>query len=211
MPPILILLLIFILIVGTWATVRVRRMPRNAEVVIPRLSKRSDKKRKQLAQLLVQWAARVDPHGVGAWMRRLSDGELNVLTKDVDLYTKDMGFDLLWVLDDQIDDPVLREHVNQTVFKYVQSFYLAAGLQDDMQLYTTLVDFLNNMGSRKYRPKADAIYRQLSVDGLIPNAEPGILFEKRAKRLEHIENAIRQTAQSNRDALKRVIRTVILE
>lgn len=209
MPPLLILLLILIVIVGTTATVYLWRQDRQQSTPVPRLSKRRDKKRKQLAPLLLDWAEQADKHGVGAWMRGLSTSDLNTLVKDVDLYARDMGFDLLWMLDGQIDDIALYDHVNQTVFKYVQSFYLASTFQDDMRLYTILVEFLNNMRSRRNRPKAEAIYRHLSINGAVPDADTEILFARRSKRIQYIEEVIRQTAQTNRDALKMAVREVM--
>ncbi len=209
MPPLLILLLTLIIIVGTYTTIQVRRRSRLERTPVPSLSKRRDKKRKQLATMMLAWADETDRHGVGIWMRGLSTKDLNILVRDVDLYTKDMGFDLLWMLDGQIDDPSLYDHVNQTVFKYVQSFYLASIFQDDMRLYTTMVQFLNNMQTRKNRPKAEAIYRHLSINGAIPAADINILFENRSKRIRYIEEVIRQAAQSNRTAVKAAVKDVM--
>ena len=209
MPPMLFLLLIIILVVGIASARYLRRKP--TEKPLPPLSKRRDKKRRQLTPLLVAWGDEVDKHGVGAWMRGLSTKDLNTLVRDVDLYARDMGFDLLWMLDGQIDDVALYDHVNQTVFKYVQSFYLASSFQSDMRLYTTLVDFLNNMQARRNRPKAEAVYRHLSINGAIPSADTNILFENRRKRIQYIEQVIRETTQTNRPALKMAVREVFFQ
>lgn len=208
--PLLILAIVLILVIGTTTTVYLRR-PSAAEVTaVPKLSKRSDKRRKYMHTLLLEWADGIDRHGVGEWLHGLPLEDVNILTKDVSAYADDMGFDLFWVLDGQIDDVDLYDHVNQTVFKYIQSFYLASSFQDDMQLYKVLVEFLNNIGSRRFRPKAEAIYKRLHNEGIIPDADPETLFESRNKRIHHIEESIREAAQSQRSALKVAVRDIII-
>lgn len=203
--------LVIALSIVTFATVqRVRQ--RNAAPAIPRpqLSKRSSKKHKQLPALLLAWAERRDRHGVGAWLQRLSLKELKLLTKDVSVFMRDMGFDLLWVVDREIDEVDLRNEVGNMLFSYLEAFYQAAKLQDDMVLYVKLVDFLNNLQSRRYQGAAQAVFKQLIDDGVIPRNSAELIFERRSKRRQHVEQAILNAAQSDRAAVKLAVHNVLL-
>jgi hypothetical protein len=204
--------LILALTIGTFTTVQLGRRKRAdaGEIPRPRLSKRSDRKHKQLPALLLAWAEQRDRHGVGAWLQRLSVKELKLLTKDVAVFTRDMGFDLLWVVDQQIDEVNLRDEVGHMVFSYIEAFYRAAILQDDMHLYVTLVDFLNNLSRRRYQAQAQAVFKQLIDDGVIPRSSAELIFARKSKRIKHVEQAILQAAQSDRTAVKLAVHNTFI-
>ncbi|MGB1249023.1 MAG: hypothetical protein ACPG8W_00205 [Candidatus Promineifilaceae bacterium] len=192
--------------IGTFTTIRMRRQKQTGEKIIPpRLSKRSDKKRRKLPQLLVAWFEERDKHGVGAWLRKLPAKELALLTKDVTAYAHDMGFDLLWVVDKQIDDVALREQISNAVYQYVYSFYAAVVSRDEMQFYMSLTDFLNNLNSRKHRAQMQAVFKHLTDDGVIPYSAE-LIFQPKHKRRYQIEQLILKASQTNREALKQALR-----
>ena len=210
MPIILIVVLVTILVVSSLSAVFLGRGSAKTTIPVPNLSTPSDKKHRYMRTMMLEWGDHIDKHGVGAWLHSLPLDQLNVLTNDVAAYAKDMGFDLLWLLDNQIDDVDLHEHVTQTIFKYVQSFFIAAEFQDDLELYKVLVEFLNNMGTRRHRTHAEKIYKRLNTEGVIPDADAEVLFKNRATRIHHIEEAIREAAQSHRSALKLAVRDIII-
>lgn len=203
----LIPLALGVIVIGTMSlTVRHRRQVEAAvDVIPPRLSKRFDRKHRQLPRLMLEWAERRDKHGLGAWLRKLPPQQLNRLTSDVATYARDMGFDLLWIVDKQIDEVVLRRQIGDAVFQYLNAFYVAASAHDDMESYKQLTHYLNNLGSRRYWPQTRIVFKQLAADGIVDRTND-LLFQSKRQQKRYIMQSILQVSETDREAVKAAVR-----
>ncbi|MGB1249025.1 MAG: hypothetical protein ACPG8W_00215 [Candidatus Promineifilaceae bacterium] len=171
--------------------------------------KNNFRNRAALTEAFMMWIKQADAAS-GAWLLNLEPKERDAFVKAADRFCKKGGFQLAWIVEDQIEDETLRLHMAQSVQRFVQAHRSESEAKGDLVVYKALIDLLKNAGRGKYRPKTQAVYLQLAKQDVIPQANVDILFQRDRRRWEQAAKAIALASRSNRAAVNQAIREHVL-
>lgn len=156
------------------------------------------------------WVAQQDWADTNTWLASLDEKGLTNITSEMAAFCEDAGFDLAWLIQNQINKEALRETLENAVRLNLQAFHHASRVQPSLTLYKTLVDWLQKPTSRKYRHDTRAIYSQLAQEGVIPPASADALLDTNKNRWQHVTDALHTAYRNDPNAVERAVQTIIL-
>ena len=175
--------------------------------MIPKLEK---VKGADLNSAFCAWVAQQESGEAGSWLATLDEKQQKHVTKEMAGFCEDAGFELGWVVQNQIDNDVLQRALGQSILHNLNGFHRASIVQPLLTLYKTTVDWLNNLSSRKYRKETRAIYTRLVHAGKIPPASANALLDSNKNRWQHVTAALHDAYEREPKAVESEVQRVIL-
>lgn len=129
------------------------------------------------------------------WLAGLSDEQLNVLGQHIATFCQEMGFELNWVLDQELAlQPRLAHGSNKIVINYCQACLQAVELQEELEPYRRLRQYEQNPHSRQNREFGQALFGKFAEKGLTAISLADHLALSEPERRQQIIATVRQAA-----------------
>ncbi len=146
------------------------------------------------------------------WLANLADEQLDVLATHIDTFCQEMGFELGWLLEqDLAQQPVLAKALNKVVILYCQACRQAVILQEDVEPFKLLRQYEKNPTSAQNRELGQALFAKFAEQGLIAGTMADHLALPEHERRQQIVAAIRQTATEQQATVLRLIKALIAQ
>lgn len=175
--------------------------------MIPQLEKL---KGDELVSAFCAWVAQQESGAAGSWLATLDAPQQKHITQEIASFCEDAGFELGWVVQNQLDNAELDEALGQAMLHHLNGLHQASAAQPLLTRYKTTVTWLNNLSARKYRTDTRAIYTRLVHAGNIPPASADALLDNNKNRWQHVTNALHTAYQSDPDAVVDAVQAVML-
>ena len=144
---------------------------------------------------------------LATWLNHLSEEALVALTHEVSAFCIELGVDLKWLLEHQLDqEPELKQSIKKIVLNYLSACRQAAHAWDDMAVFMILREFESDLPNKKYKEQHGQLYTKLVENKLASPAPPELLLASEEKIYSYMIQEIRKAIQTNRKAFKRVLK-----
>ena len=149
---------------------------------------------------------------VKTWVGEFSPESLQAFTDHVAAFCSDMGFELSWVVDQQLvqQNPSLAKALEQVVLDYCQACQKAAEVQEELDVQQALSAFERNPSSRKSQAFGQKLYASLVDEGLVSASMSKFLTASKAEKQEHVTTAIQEAVAKDRGAFQRILKDVVV-
>ena len=155
------------------------------------------------------WIASADEPSIHAWVQGLSKEGLQAFTEHVSAFCAEMGFELAWVVQQQlVTHPELAQAFTQVVLHYCRACHAAAVAQDELEGYKTLQAFERNPSSRKTQAFGHKLFAKVVEAGLTSVSMSEYLMATPKEQQQYMVRAIREAAQAHSAAFNRVLKEV---
>ncbi|MGB1249014.1 MAG: hypothetical protein ACPG8W_00160 [Candidatus Promineifilaceae bacterium] len=171
----------------------------------PQLSRISQKQ--LLVDKFLTWMPASD---ATAWLRALSATEQATAIHEIAAFCQDAGFELSWVVENQIGNEQLADLLKQSVLRSVETLHSASIAQPLLTTYTALVKWLNNPIKRGYRKQTRQIYIRLVEQGVIANADAAILLNSDKLRWDYVQKALLTAYREDAAAVESAVQAIIV-
>jgi hypothetical protein len=146
------------------------------------------------------------------WIEELSPESLQAFTEHVAIFCADMGCELAWLVEENVDDtpsPELTKTVEQIVLHYCQACHKAAQEQETFDAQHALQAFVQNPSSRKSQDFGRKLFAGLVDANLasVPMAE--YLMASKKEQREHMTAAIQEATAKSQAAFTQVLKAVV--
>ena len=187
---------------------RVASVLRRVPVVGDRLNRR---KEPNLPGQFREWIARAcaDDPAVNNWVQGLSPEGLQAFTDHLAAFCHDMGFELAWVVQQQLEtQPELEQSFARVVSHYCRACQQAAAAQDELDVYKTLQAFENNPGSRKTQAFGQQLFAKVMEAGLTSVSMSEYVSAAPKEQQQYRVRAIREAAKTHPAVFNRLLKEV---
>lgn len=146
------------------------------------------------------------------WLMSLSDEQLNALAIHIERFTREMGFELSWLLNQEVtQQPALARDLTTVVLGYCTACHHAVALQEELEVYKALRSYQENPHSVQNREFGQALFGKLLEQGLISIKIADHLALPEPQRHQQIVELINQVAAEKQTALQRVVKALITQ
>jgi hypothetical protein len=146
------------------------------------------------------------------WLAGLSDEQLNALATHIAAFSREMGFELTWLLDQEVaQQPVLAQGLTNVVRHYCQACRQSVTLQEELGPYKRLRDYEENPLSRQNRELGQALFGKLMEQGLTSVKVADHLALPERQRQQQIVAEVRQAATEHRTAFLHLMQEVVAQ
>ncbi len=165
-----------------------------------------------LPQRFREWAVEsMDDAAVKDWLNALSDDGLKAYTKHLSGFCSDMGFELVWLVEKQLEnrDHNLAEVTQGIVLYYCQACQQAATCQEELEVFKQILSLEQNPTGRKNRTFGEKLLARMVEAGLVTTSTSEFISASAQERQEIIVEAINEAASKDQAALNRLVREVL--
>lgn len=143
------------------------------------------------------------------WLRQLPEQGQQIITQRLAAFCTDIGFELLWLLDHQLDLDQAVQHGAQTVVQnYCRACYEAVPIFADLQLLRPYLALRAAPTHRAHRPFGQQLYIQLVAAGLATPLPADIALAAEAVRWDYVSQAIAQAATADPHAVCTLVKQI---
>jgi hypothetical protein len=151
-----------------------------------------------------------DDTAVKEWLNGLSDEGIQAFTKHLETFCSDMGFELGWLVDHQLEpNPELQQMATAMVLNYCRACQLAALAQSDLEAYKKLKAFEQQPTNRKHQAFGEKLFAKVIEEGLVVGSVSDYLGAPPEQRARLMVEAFRKAAEKNPQAFSRVLRETV--
>lgn len=142
-----------------------------------------------------------------AWLAGLSPKETTVFCDKVAHFCASLGFDLAWLVDDQLNgQPELKRAVEEAVALYSVTAWRASQVEAEVRAFMAYQQWLAH--PNKQRALGQKLYGELIQKGLV-TPTPDLYLAPEKERVAAAARAIKQIAADKPDAFTAVLRGII--
>jgi len=146
------------------------------------------------------------------WLEMLSDEQIAALTEHLADFCRDMGFELNWLLDNQIaQNTELMHGLTQIVLLYSSASYTAVRLQEDVEIFRVYHQYLQDPNSRANRELGEHLFGKLVEQGKGNVSISKHLASSNRQRQQQIIETLQQTAAEDPKTFQTTLKTVLIE
>ena len=146
------------------------------------------------------------------WLMSLSDEQLNALAMHIERFTREMGFELSWLLNQEVtQQPALARALTTVVLDYCRACHHAVTLQEELEVYKALRAYQENPNSVQNREFGQALFGRLLEQGLISIKVADHLALPEPQRRQQIVDLISQVAAEKQATLQRIVKEMITQ
>lgn len=146
------------------------------------------------------------------WLMSLSDEQLTALAMHIERFTREMGFELSWLLNQEVtQQPTLARALTTVVLDYCRACHHAVALQEDLEVYKALRTYQENPNSVQNREFGQALFGKLLEQGLISIKVADHLALPEPQRRQQIVELISQVAAEKQATLQRIVKEMITQ
>jgi ribosomal protein S13 len=145
-----------------------------------------------------------------SWLAGLTDEQLDALTTRLDAFAQEMGFQLRWLLDQEVaQQPALAQSLTRVVADYCRACRHSVNLQEELEVYKTIRHYQQAPNSQPNRALSEALFGKLLEQGLTPVkvAEHLALPEKERRR--QVVSAVQQAATEKPLVFQKLVKEVV--
>lgn len=144
------------------------------------------------------------------WLMNLSDEQLNALAMHIERFTREMGFELRWLLNQEVaQQPALARALTTVVLDYCRACHHAVTLQEELEVYKALRTYQENPNSTQNRAFGQALFGKLLEQGLVSIKVADHLALPEPQRRQQIVDLISQVAGEKQATLQRIVKEMI--
>lgn len=146
------------------------------------------------------------------WLMSLSDEQLNALAMHIERFTREMGFELNWLLNQEVtQQPTLARALTTVVLDYCRACHHAVTLQEELEVYKALRAYQENPNSVQNREFGQALFGRLLEQGVISIKVADHLALPEPQRRQQITEMISQVAAEKQATLQRIVQEMITQ
>lgn len=170
--------------------------------------KRLGKDKKEQAERFQTWAAtNISDTGLRAWLTGLSPEAASALTEQLAEFCINLGFELDWVLTDQLaKDPEIAQHARSVIEAYCLACWRAAQGYNEFETFKTIQDILQAPFARERQELSQRLFAELVKHNMAPSVPAELFVAAEKERQEHMAQAIQQAAETNREGFKQALK-----
>jgi hypothetical protein len=149
---------------------------------------------------------------LNSWLSTLSDEQMNVLAHHIDAFAHEMGFELTWLLDQEMAQyPALTKALTSVVVDYCQACRQSVIIQEELEAFRVLRQYLLNPNSTQNREFGQALFGKLLEQGVVPIKVADHLALPDRERRQQIATAIQQAAREKHGTLQRILKDLLTQ
>lgn len=146
------------------------------------------------------------------WLMSLSDSQLDALAVHIARFTREMGFDLNWLLDQEVaQQPALARALAAVVLDYCRACHHAVGLQDELEVYKALRQYTENPNVAQNREFGQALFGKILEQGLTSIKVADHLALPEPARRQQIVETIKLLTVEKQAALQRIVKEMLTQ
>lgn len=171
-----------------------------------------NKQPEDFPQRFREWAVNAsDDAAVKDWLRALSDDGLKAYTKHLSRFCADMGFELSWLVDKQIErhDANLAQTAQRIVLDYCQACQQAATCQDDLEIHKQLLSLEEHPSTRKNRLFGEKLLAKMVEANLATTSTAEFIAASAKERQQLIADAINEASRRDQATFIRLVKDVL--
>ncbi|ETX05234.1 hypothetical protein [Candidatus Entotheonella palauensis] len=173
-----------------------------------------NKQPEDFPQRFREWVVNAsDDSAVTDWLKGLSDEGLKAYTKHLSRFCTDMGFELVWLVDKQLEkrDAQLAQTAKRIVLHYCQACQQAASCQEHLEAHKQLLSFEQNPGGRKNRTFGEKLLAKLVDADLVTTLPAEFIGASPTERQQLIAEAINEASSKDQATFSRLVREVLYD
>ncbi len=145
------------------------------------------------------------------WFASLTPEQFKVLRNDLTAFCANLGFDLVWLVEQAPFKPADLEQTGKTIVThYCRAVRAAVLVHEEMKVLQRYQDFLANPTSKQNLAFGQQLYARLVDEKLTPAAPPELLMATEQERQHFALQAIQAASAAHEVAFSRVLKTVEL-
>lgn len=145
-----------------------------------------------------------------AWLAGLSDEQLNALATHIDAFAREMGFELAWLLDQEMaQQPTLTQSLTRVVVDYCRACRNSVNLQEELEVYKTIRHYQQAPHSQPNRALGEALFGKLLEQGLTPIKVADHLALPERERYQQVVATVQQVATDKPVILQKLVKEVV--
>jgi hypothetical protein len=167
--------------------------------------------KQERARKFQTWAeAHIEDADLKAWLTGLSPEAASALADQLADFCVNLGFELQWLLDGNMDhDQEIKQEATAVVTAYCRACWRAAQNYNDFELFKVLREIEQSPFSRKNQDLARQVFGELVKREMAASVPPDLFLASEKERQEHMASAIKQSAETERDKFKTVLKDVL--
>ena len=146
------------------------------------------------------------------WLMSLSDNQLDALALHIARFTREMGFELNWLLNQEVaQQPALARALGAVVLDYCRACHHAVGLQEELEVYKALRQYTENPTSVQNREFGQALFGKILEQGLTSIKVADHLALPEPARRQQIIETIKLLTVEKQAALQRIVKEMLTQ
>lgn len=145
-----------------------------------------------------------------SWLAGLADEQLDALTTHIDAFAQEMGFELRWLLDQEMaQQPALAQSLTRVVADYCRACRHSVNLQEELELYKAIRQYKQAPNSQPNRALGEALFGKLLEQGLTPIKVAEHLALPEKERRQQVVAAVQQVATDKPLVFQKLVKEVV--
>ncbi len=145
-----------------------------------------------------------------SWLAGLSDEQLDALTTHIDAFAGEMGFQLSWLLDQEVaQQPALAQSLTRVVVDYCRACHHSVNLQEELEIYKTIRQYQQAPHTQPNRALGEALFGKLLEQGLTPVKVAEHLALPEKERRQQVATAVQQVAVDKPLLFQKLVKEVV--
>jgi len=145
-----------------------------------------------------------------SWLNSLPDEALAGFTQHLGEFCNQLGFELAWLFDDQLDQqPELSHKLATVISDYSRACHTAVLVQPDIAIFKAYQAFTTSPYEKVNQELGKKIFTQLVERNLTPTIPANLFMATEHERQIYMVQAIRQAAEQEPVAFAQVLRNAI--
>lgn len=161
------------------------------------------------AKLFKAWAAKTNKAPkFTAWLNELSLEDAAEFTSRIAELCENQHFKLNWLVDPEAKplDDKLRAELTEVVYAYIIAEWKGNQLQEELQVFVTLQDWLEHPTHKKYKKLNSQIFSALVDEKVVTAPSMDLFMASDKERETHFVDAIKKVANEDRPRLNRLLK-----
>jgi hypothetical protein len=158
------------------------------------------------------WAvATSDDQAVKDWLNALSEEGLQSFTKHLGAFCSDMGFELTWLLDQQLErTPHLAQSAQRIVLDYCRACQQSAAAQEDLEIFKKLQALEQHPTSKKNQALGEQLFAKMIEAELVSGSMSSYLAISPKERQQRLVEAIKEASERDTMTFNRLVKDVLM-
>lgn len=145
-----------------------------------------------------------------SWLAGLTDEQLDALTTHIDAFAQEMGFQLRWLLDQEVaQQPALAQSLTRVVVDYCRACRHSVNLQEELEVYKTIRHYQQAPNSQPNRALGEALFGKLLEQGLTPVKVAEHLALPEKERRQQVLTTLQQMAADKPLVFQKLVKEVV--
>lgn len=145
-----------------------------------------------------------------SWLAGLSNEQLNALTTHINAFAQEMGFQLGWLLDQEVaQQPALAQALTRVVVDYCRACRNAVNSQEELEVYKAIRQYQQAPHSQPNRALGEALFGKLLEQGLTPVKVADHLALPERERHQQVVVSVQQVATEKPIVFQKLVKEVV--